>query len=105
MYGSKDSGNGKIVLAKTSKKIGFNYYIIEISITNGIFRITADDVENPITRVLEMYEADGLKVLKKFFSNQIERLIDSLKITDKIYIKGLEKYQQPGEPGDKQSGE
>lgn len=40
-----------------------------------------------------MYEADGLKVLKKFFSNQIDQLIDNLIITDKIQIKGLEQFE------------
>lgn len=34
----------------------------------------------------------GLKILKKFFNNTISNLIDNLKITDKIYIKGLEQY-------------
>ena len=56
-------------------------------------RITADDVDNPITKVLEMYETDGLKILNRFFNNSIDALLNNIKIVDKIYIKGLEKYQ------------
>jgi len=32
-----------------------------------MFKITADDVEHPVTKILEMYESDGLIILKKFF--------------------------------------
>ncbi|KRX07287.1 hypothetical protein PPERSA_06902 [Pseudocohnilembus persalinus] len=85
---------GHRVLMKKSRKLGTNLFIIEVSIKDGIFRITADDVENPLTRVLEMFESDGMKVVQQFFDGSVERLIDNLKITDKIYIKGLEKYQQ-----------
>lgn len=48
---------------KKSRKLGTNLFIIEVSIKDGIFRITADDVENPLTRVLEMFESDGMKVV------------------------------------------
>lgn len=34
-----------------------------------------------------------MRVLKEFFDNNIDQLLDNLKITDKIYIKGLEKFQ------------
>ncbi|KAL4466041.1 hypothetical protein ABPG74_004278 [Tetrahymena malaccensis] len=88
----------KTILYRQSRQFGLNFYIVEISIENGIFRIIADDIENPLTRVLEMFENDGLKVLNKFFHNNLEELVSNLKITDKIYIKGLEKYQtEPSE--------
>ncbi len=60
----------------------------------SLFRITADDIENPLTRVLEMKENDGLKIINSYFNNDVDKLIDALKITDKIFIKGLEKFQK-----------
>lgn len=42
-----------------------------------------------MTRVLELSESDGLKLLRVYFGNDVTRLVGSLSITDRIFINGL----------------
>ena len=70
--------------------MGSGYYIVEVHIENGFFRILADEIENPMTKVLEMNADDGIKLIDSIYLGEIESLVDDLIITDKIYIRKLE---------------
>ncbi|KAL4438833.1 hypothetical protein ABPG74_016553 [Tetrahymena malaccensis] len=89
---NSNSINKKVILLRKSKKIGLSYYLIEITLEDGMFKIIADDAENPTRKVLEMSESDGTKILKKYFGNSLDQMLESIWITDKIFIRGLEMF-------------
>lgn len=49
----------------------------------------ADDAESPQRKVMEMDEGDGFMVIQEYFGGSIEMFLESLWVTDRIFIRGL----------------
>ncbi|CAD8150381.1 unnamed protein product [Paramecium octaurelia] len=74
-------------------------YKIKVIIDGQLFKIMATTEEQSFTRVLEMMKSDGFLLLKNVFQNDFQKLIESLQISDKITIKGIQLIETHGKFG------
>ena len=67
--------------------------MLEIFVEDGLFKIVAQQYKGQLCRTLEMSRQDGLKVLKTMFQGDVNQLVSSIQIEDKLHIKGLEDFE------------
>lgn len=90
---SKDQLFGKKVrkmsIYKKTRKIGGEYFTVEVYFQKGKLFIVADEVEGSQSRVIEIPENDAYKFLKEECDNDIESLVLRLRLqNNKLYLIG-----------------
>lgn len=70
---------------RRGRRIGEDYYVIEVSFTKSKFRVTAENVMTPEIKVLELSKEDGERLLA-VYENNGRSLINDIDIIDSYLV-------------------
>jgi hypothetical protein len=80
-----DQEKEKMSIHRRGRRIGENYYVVEVSTTKAKFRVTAENVMTPEIKVLELSKEDGERLLA-VYENNSRSLINDIDIIDNYLV-------------------